>query len=1308
MKIPVGSRRSRPAPRRGGRHADPHRLAGHAAHAGKAKAARAPSPSPSRPAHLADNYSGGGRAKVTAPSPRAHGATLVREEAARRTRAEQRPARSAADIESLHRNGERMVAHYERLADARPPQNAEDAARLAGQTFRTERVHSVQPGESLRGVAEREWGDAERWPLLVPDNRDVIEGVAQNGGLTAGEALFIPTATGRRNGGAWSRRTVDPETEALIRRVPDEALDRPAAGTPAALQNRLMASGDGDLAAHEAWFDGEKSRLDDLAAERRAEAQAAEVDADVRHRAVDQEGRGSRPNRSSSADGSRSEGSTKASDDPTAVDGAGEGHRAGPTRDRAIDPVAIAEDASAIFSALEGGVTGLGTDEATVFRILDNRTPAEISALEAAYREIGDGERPLRDHLQAELAPGEGGFLQGNEWDWRRAEALLDSDQESADLYAIRKEAGRINPDESLLLDVARRHAGDRDFAERYESEFGRDYRNDAQRGFSRAQRAAFDALEAGDSRAVVAAQVHDAAGWNGLGTDVRALDDALADLPRAERQAVGESFEALYGVSMAEHWSHHTRGLRNGTKEWSTALLADAPKDESTRTANLRAARIGYGLKNADYGMIKAELRAGDVDATAERYEATFDVPLRTDMKKLLGHHETEVMALIDQDGKLSWSEQVHHAFFPGVTGLGTDEAALRTLFEGRSEREIDAHIAAYNERYGDEVPSGVDAFEHHFREVSGRDRLVLEQMRMGAPDLNTWAGLETAIDRGRALADAERTAAGRFFAGFNLTGMGVDALARYDGAAQRLETLQRQGGDAPTAAERDEVLALAAIATGEADAERAAKESAAETAATVAAGAAGVGIAALTGGAGAPLAASLAMAAAGGGTAKVLTESAIVGDQVYGDEEQLQDLFTGAVVGSGAGYGVAATEAALASAAGGSFPLRSLAAASAVEGGASGAVERGVQAASQDAVWSRGLLDGAGQVAGQAAAAGAVGFAGAFLGNAAALGAAGRAARSVGDDGAGALAVPRGISPESADAPLSVAAAGPRRRGARLADGLGGEVSVNDRAHALLGYRVDQFRRAGVPGDETALRTRAGAEAWNDPAVRAGLEAHGFTEQRWNRVVAGYDVPELDVVAGAAPGPTTHSAGPGPAPRAQRTQPTPEAHVPPALGRAEASAAPRRAKGAFTSAEDVARMGPQADAHLFGPPRIDVDGLSGDAWPEGVHFVREPVEGSAEGAVWFSVPSEVHIAQLRSGARELTEPYRATGSGLIPDADFQRAARLYAHSGGPDEFEALMRRDEALARYLAPVSRFEEIDFAEMWKNYVAPRAP
>jgi nucleoid-associated protein YgaU len=51
-------------------------------------------------------------------------------------------------------------------------------------------MYTVQPGDTLRSIAEEQYGDAEMWPKIYQANRDEIGSDPDN--LVAGSTLTIP------------------------------------------------------------------------------------------------------------------------------------------------------------------------------------------------------------------------------------------------------------------------------------------------------------------------------------------------------------------------------------------------------------------------------------------------------------------------------------------------------------------------------------------------------------------------------------------------------------------------------------------------------------------------------------------------------------------------------------------------------------------------------------------------------------------------------------------------------------------------------------------------------------------------------------------------------------------------------------------------------------------------------------------------------------------------------------------------------------------------------------------------------------
>lgn len=82
-------------------------------------------------------------------------------------------------------------------------------------------------------------------------------------------------------------------------------------------------------------------------------------------------------------------------------------------------------DAAALYEAMEGGITGWGTDEATIWKTLRNKSPEEREAIAAEYERISG--RKLNTVLKDELG--------GHELD--RSDALMEGNTAKADAIGI-------------------------------------------------------------------------------------------------------------------------------------------------------------------------------------------------------------------------------------------------------------------------------------------------------------------------------------------------------------------------------------------------------------------------------------------------------------------------------------------------------------------------------------------------------------------------------------------------------------------------------------------------------------------------------------------------------------------------------------------------------------------------------------------------------------------------------------------------------------------------------------------------------
>ena len=97
---------------------------------------------------------------------------------------------------------------------------------------------------------------------------------------------------------------------------------------------------------------------------------------------------------------------------------------------RPVDPAAMSTAANELFKAMDG----FGTDEKAIYRALQGKSPAEIAAIKAAYRDRTNG-RELGADLGKELDADE----------LKRAGALLGGDQHTAALEALKEAKGTFS-----------------------------------------------------------------------------------------------------------------------------------------------------------------------------------------------------------------------------------------------------------------------------------------------------------------------------------------------------------------------------------------------------------------------------------------------------------------------------------------------------------------------------------------------------------------------------------------------------------------------------------------------------------------------------------------------------------------------------------------------------------------------------------------------------------------------------------------------------------------------------------------------
>jgi Domain of unknown function (DUF4157)/Annexin len=237
---------------------------------------------------------------------------------------------------------------------------------------------------------------------------------------------------------------------------------------------------------------------------------------------------------------------------------------------------------------------------------------------------------------------------------------------------------------------------------------------------------------------------------WNamrGFGTDESAIYATVAGRTAAQWTDIQAAYRLMTGSNLLteirdelndDEWAH-LQTLLPGA-----AGGAVTDEDRATVIANqLEAAMQGLGTdESAIYAALTGHTEAG-LREIERRYRLITGRELNTDLRdELTGGEYEQVQQLLHP---LSNPERLARRLHDAVDGLGTREAEIVAILQGRSAAEITQVSAAYqrlyseplNARLADEL-GGADWLETHIL-LSGRMPNVLEEILISTMDLGT-----------------------------------------------------------------------------------------------------------------------------------------------------------------------------------------------------------------------------------------------------------------------------------------------------------------------------------------------------------------------------------------------------------------------------------------------------------------------------------------------------------------------------------------------------------------------------------------
>ncbi|RKG68420.1 hypothetical protein D7V80_12380 [Corallococcus sp. CA054B] len=638
------------------------------------------------------------------------------------------------------------------------------------------------------------------------------------------------------------------------------------------------------------------------------------------------------------------------------------------------------KDASALREAMDGGMTGWGTDEDKIFKTLEGKTPEQIAMIRQSYQDHYG--KNLDEKIRDEL----GGS------DLQRAEGLLQGNAARSDAVNLQSEMdGLFGSNEDMLKILEKRSPAERHaIAQQYAdmnggtpagqkpedvllARMGREM-DGAQLERARSMLGAGQAstpaeATALETQALKAGLEEDMAGW---GTDEGRIFERLERATPEQRAllAQDEGLKAKLKDELSTEEYDRAVGLMQGNP-----AQADA--------ARLREAMGGFfGADESGVRDILQGKTPEQINAIKAEYQKQTGQSLDAQIQKWDGGDRDVTMRLLNPpaaDDAKGQAEASAERLFLAMDGMGTDEDAIRSELSGKSKAQLNDIAAAYQQKYGKDLRAELDG------ELDGRDELELlkQDYDLGAIDPND---PNAAQERVRRLREVQSNESGF---GVNLLD-GIQHLTKGESDNDILNRNLDRADRAIATGDTQRADTLTGYATEDVKALQSAKDSLAETTATVAVVAATTVAVVATGGAATPLA--IAGYAAVGATTRAATYAAIQGGAA-GAQDLSRQALIGAVeggtavipIGKGASAVTGGTRAAATQATEAAVrttvretaegTVRTAIKQGIKEGAYGGAAGGAMDAATQSETWKDGALTGVGRVATRAVTDGTVG---------------------------------------------------------------------------------------------------------------------------------------------------------------------------------------------------------------------------------------------------------------------------------------------------------------------------------------------
>jgi hypothetical protein len=553
----------------------------------------------------------------------------------------------------------------------------------------------------------------------------------------------------------------------------------------------------------------------------------------------------------------------------------------------AVNPI---PDAAELYRAMHGGLTGLGTDEDAIYRIIEGKTGPEIQQLRDAYN--AHYGRNLDADLRSELDDDEFARVSpylnlptGPDTSAATNQAALAAKHQAAAAALRQAMAGLMTDEDTIYRVLGDQTLDPAALRAEYQRQFpGRDLDVDLRDDLDDDEYARAQALLQRNPNKIAAAELRQA--MAGIGTDEATVYRVLAN-PNLDLSILRTEYQALTQRTLDQDLRDD---LDDTELSRANALLA---RDQLTADAiALHEAMAGPMTDEEAVWRVLDGKEPGYLRELELRYNALYQSEQRTlrgDIESDFGGMELRRTLTLLEHGRLTDAQKLYYAL-NGWLGLGTDEQVVRQVLANKKKADIDTIIAEYANEFQRDLRADLEY------DLSGREEFEALIALEGIP-----VTPELALDQLRRWNEYERQGWTNWGAALTVNWM-TSADNRFDNsyAAANAYYLEAMSDGQLSPEEKAELDRRLAWANADLKNYQDTRDSAARTAGTVLATAASVTVVIFTVGAGAPLV--ILYAAGAGGVTQVLGRT-IVSGGTQGWQELPSDFLEGAITGGTAG---------------------------------------------------------------------------------------------------------------------------------------------------------------------------------------------------------------------------------------------------------------------------------------------------------------------------------------------------------------------------------------------------------------------